>query len=170
MKNLIYFVLGSFLAGNALSASVEVIFDNPDKFRDVEYGYHGQKRGQKIYLPQLEKHIIRQAERVLEDGQAFIITITDIDLAGEHEPWRTPPMDDIRIVKSIYPPRMDFSYEVRDSAGNVLKSGEERLTDLNFDFRIRINYHDDLFYDKAMITDWFRSLSKDLKQSAASKP
>ena len=89
--------------------------------------------------------------------------ITDINLAGEYEPWRSIDFDDIRIVKSIYPPRITFTYELKDEEGNIIKSGEEKLVDMNFDWKIRINYSDDLFYDKAMITDWFRDLKHESK-------
>ena len=135
-------------------------FENPDEYRDIDFRYFDNRKGQKIYLPQFEKYIVKEGQRHLEEGQILKLTITDIDLAGEFEGWRPPPWDDVRIVKSIYPPRMSFSYELSDSDGNVIKSGEEKLVDLNFDFRVRFNSHDDLFYDKAMIKDWLRKFNK----------
>jgi len=159
---LILFCSLMIVAGN-LAADVELTFENPNDYRDIDYQYSGNKRGQKIYLPQFEKHINKQAKRFLEEGQVLSMVITDIDLAGEYEPWRSADAMDIRIVKSIYPPRITFSYELKDAEGNVLKSGEEKLSDVSFDYKIRINYSDDLFYDKELITDWFRKLNKKSK-------
>lgn len=149
----------SLTFGNLL-AEVEVVFENPEEYRDIDYGDNMTKRGIKVHLPRLEKHIVKQAKRYLEEGQSLSMKITDIDLAGEYEPWRSIDFDDIRIVKTIYPPRISFSFELTDEDGNVLKSGEEKIVDMNFEYKIRINYSDDLFYEKAMITDWFRRLNK----------
>lgn len=160
MKKLSVILAGFVIVTVSLAAEVEVTFENPENYRDIDYNYNGNSRGQKIYLPQFEKHITKMGQRYLKDGQSLSMTITDIDLAGEHEPWRGPNLDDVRIVKSIYPPRISFTYELKDSNETVIASGEENLIDLNFEFRVRINSHDDLYYDKEMITDWFRKLPK----------
>ena len=160
MKSLsVVFLSILFLFGN-LAAEVIVTFENPDEFTDIDYDYRGNKRGQKVYLPQIEKYIVRTGQKYLEEGEVLRITFTDIDLAGMHEPWRAPPMDDVRIVKSIYPPRMSFSYELTDAEGTVIKSGEERLVDISFDFRMRTSTWDELYYDKEMFRDWLRTFKK----------
>jgi len=105
---------------------------------------------------------LKQGKRFLKEGQTLSMTITDVDLAGEYEPWRSPDFDDIRIVKDIYPPRISFSFELKDSEGTVLKSGEEKLVDMSFQYRVRISSYDDLFYDKEMITDWMRLMIRNL--------
>jgi hypothetical protein len=163
MKSLSILISSLILIAANVGAEVEITFENPDAYRDIDYQYDGNKRGQKLYLPQFEKHINKQAERFLKEGQVLSMVITDIDLAGDYEPWRSSAAMDIRIVKSIYPPRITFSYELKDPDGNVLESGDENLSDLNFDYKIRINYNDDLFYDKELITDWFRKLNKKSK-------
>ncbi|MCB1122337.1 MAG: DUF3016 domain-containing protein [Verrucomicrobiae bacterium] len=160
MKKLSLLLLFSSLLVSSLAAQVEVTFQNPEKYRDIEYGEGRVERGIKIYLPMLEKFITQQAKRYLEDGQHLSIVFSDIDLAGEYEPWRRIEYQDIRIVKSIYPPLMVFNYELTDSDGNVIKSGEERLLDLTFEYRPRISFHDDLFYEKEMLKDWFHTLKR----------
>lgn len=160
MKKLSVILTSIVIAAGSLAAEVEVTFENPENYRDIDYNYNDNSRGQKIFLPQIEKHIIRMGKRFFKDGQSLSMVITDIDLAGDHEPWRGPALDDVRIVRSIYPPRISFSYELKDSSGSVIASGDENLSDLNFDFRLRTNSHDNLFYEKEMITDWFRKLPK----------
>ena len=162
MKTLALLILSTLFILGTLSATVEVIFENPEEYRDIDYGDHNTRRGIKIHLPILEKHILKQGKRFLKDGQTLSMTITDIDLAGEYEPWRSPDFDDIRIVKDIYPPRISFSFELKDSEGTVLKSGEEKLVDMSFQYRVRISSYDDLFYDKEMITDWMRLMIRNL--------
>ena len=161
MKTFFVLLLGWLIAWGNLAAEVVVIFQNPDDYRDIDYYYSGHKKGQRIYLPQLKEYIEKQGAKQLREGLVLTLTFTDIDLAGEHEPWRGFLNHDIRIVRSIYPPRMTFSYELVDGDGNVLQTGEERLVDLAFDFRIRTNYHDNLYYDKAMIGRWLRKFARE---------
>lgn len=162
MKTLFSLIFTSILISGSLSAKVEVTFEDPESYRDIAYGDNNVRRGIRVHIPMLEKHILKQGERFLEEGQSLSMVVTDVDLAGDYEPWRSPNFDDIRIVKSIYPPRIRFTYELTDADGNVLKSGEEHLVDMNFQYRLRTNTHDELFYDKAMITDWMRKLVRSL--------
>lgn len=163
MKTLALIILSTLLISSAASAEVEVVFEDPESYRDIEYGYHNVRRGIKVHLPEIKKHIEKQGKRFLKEGQTLSMTITDIDLAGDYEPWRSPSWDDVRIVKSIYPPRIKFTYELKDAEGNILSSGEEKISDISFQYRVRISYHDELFYDKEMITDWMRKMVRDLE-------
>ncbi|QXD24939.1 DUF3016 domain-containing protein [Opitutia bacterium ISCC 51] len=160
MKTLTLLILSSLIAAGAASAQVEVTFQEPEQFRDIDYGDGNTRRGIKVHIPILEKHIIKFGKRFLKEGQTLTMTVTDVDLAGDYEPWLSPDFDDIRIVKDIYPPRISFSYELKDAEGKVLKSGEENLVDMNFQYRMRVRTHDELFYDKEMITDWMRRITK----------
>ena len=162
MKTFILYAVALSLVGGSLAANVEVTFENPESYRDIEYGDGNVKRGIKVHIPILEKHILKQGERFLEEGQSLTMVVTDIDLAGDYEPWRSLSFDDIRIVKSIYPPRIKFTYELKGADGQVLSSGEEHLVDMNFQYRMRTSTHDELFYDKAIITDWMRRLIRNL--------
>ena len=91
-------------------------------------------------------------DRVLE------LTFKDVDMAGEIEPWRHPSFSDIRYVKGIYPPRMVFSYVLRDATGEEIASGEEKIRDLTFDFAINsIGRSKTFFYELNMLEDWART-------------
>ncbi len=163
MKTLTFLILSSILVTGAVSANVQVTFEEPENYRDIDYGDGNTRRGIKVHIPILEKHIIKQSKRYLKDGQNLTMIITDVDLAGDYEPWRSPNFDDIRIVISIYPPRISFSFGLKDADGNVLSSGEENLVDMNFQYRLRSRTYDELFYDKEMITDWMRNMVRKLK-------
>lgn len=138
-------------------ARTEVIFDHPEKFTDVKDGEFGTDRGRDAILEQIRDFLVDRADRALPAGQKLTVTFTDIDLAGDFEPWRGAQFADVRIVKSIYPPRMDFTYKVTDATGKVVKEGKEELRDLAFDMRLTIDRQDPLRYEKDILKDWVRS-------------
>ena len=168
MRAYFVFLLVWMFAWGNVAGEVVVIFQNPDEYRDIDYYFAGNKKGQRVYLPEIKEYIEKYGAKQLPEGFVLTLTFTDIDLAGEHEPWRGLLSNDIRIVRSIYPPRMTFSYELVDGDGKVLQAGEERLVDLAFDFRVRTNFHDNLFYDKAMIGRWLRELEITTREVGAS--
>ena len=90
------------------------------------------------------------------EGCKLTVTFTDIDLAGEFEPWRGPQFDEVRIVKDIYPPGFKFAYTLTDANGKVLKEGTENIRDMNFQMRLLIDTNDTLRYEKDILTDWMR--------------
>ncbi len=138
----------------------EVIFDQPDKFTDVKDGEFGTDKGRDAILEQIREFIVERADKTLPAGQKLAITFTDIDLAGDYEPWRGAQFSDVRIVKSIYPPRLSFTFKVTDAAGKVVKEGKEKLIDLAFDMRLTINRQDPLHYEKDILMDWLRDLPR----------
>lgn len=166
-------VLTGFLAAAALSASeaanlpatkkadprIEVVFQNPEKFTDVKDSSIGTDRGRDELLEELRSHIITRAEAVLPKDLHLKLVFTDIDLAGEYEPWRVNASE-VRIVKDIYPPCFEFSYTLTDSKGAVVKQGQEVLRDIMFMHRMVIDRSDHLRYEKQILGDWLDALPK----------
>lgn len=144
---------------------ISVVFQDPDKFTDVKDGVMESDSGRDSILEELKKYIQERTVEILGAGQKLTIVFTDIDLAGEYEPWRMPPMDGIRVVKSIYPPRMDFRFKVIDgsAAGVTLREGKEELRDLAFQDRLTIHRDDPLRYEKDMLLTWMRTTLSGLK-------
>ncbi|MDB6127251.1 MAG: hypothetical protein JWM35_1147 [Verrucomicrobia bacterium] len=135
----------------------EVTFLNPEKFADVRDAYMGSDKGRDALLDQLRDYIVQRAKTYLPPGQTLSITVTDVDLAGDFEPWRGPQTTDVRIVKDIYPPKIDLEFKVVGADGSVVKEGKRQLRDLAFMMKISINRDDSLHFEKALIDDWFRS-------------
>jgi hypothetical protein len=142
---------------------ITVNFENPEDYRDIEVSNRGPKQDQKMILPVIEKYLVKLGEKYLKEGQTLDITFTNIDLAGEKEPWHTPPMDNIRYMKSVYPPELSFKYTFSDSHTNQTVVGEESLIDLSYSVKIRRDDHDRIFYEKRMLRDWIRKLTSDKK-------
>ena len=80
-----------------------------------------------------------------------------MDLAGEIEPWHGAQFQDVRIVKDIYPPRIDLSFQLLDAAGTVIKEGQRHLSDMSFLMHIYSNRSDTRVYEKGLLDDWMRS-------------
>jgi hypothetical protein len=136
---------------------VEVNFNEPDKFTDAADGPRGTDYGREGIIEDLQTYLVRKASAYVPEGQKLTVTIKDIDLAGEIEPWRSPQFQDVRIIKDIYPPRIDLSFKLVDASGAVVKEGNRQLRDLTFTMNINPNRNDPRVYEKALLDDWLRS-------------
>jgi len=137
---------------------VEVNFFEPQRFTDVGDRYNDTERNREYILGELRKYLQERAQSYVPEGQTLAVTITDVDLAGEFEPWRGASATDVRIVKEIYPPRMKLSFRLTNANGDVLKQGERELTNLNFLMTAPPTFMNDPYrHDKALIDNWLRS-------------
>lgn len=138
---------------------VTVNFTAPENFTDLRESHPDfeNERGRAHYLPLLRKYLVQRADKLLPAGQKLTVTFTDIDLAGDFEPWLGMPLGDVRIVRSIHVPRMTFHFTLTDAAGQVLKEGERKLLDSSFQLRSHSGIDSDsLRYEKEMLNDWIR--------------
>ena len=140
-------------SSQAPSPPVIVEYIQPEKFTDISSSQYGPPNS--TYLDQLSKHIARQALTYLAPGQTLTISIFDIDMAGAFEPWNTPGQD-IRMIKHIYPPRIALRYQLKDAQNQVLKEGEEHLSNPTYLFNLSPNSMDSVRHEKALIDEWLR--------------
>jgi Protein of unknown function (DUF3016) len=148
---------------NASTSRINVLFDHPENFTDVKDRALPTDKGRDEILSNIRNFLVDHADRILPAGDALRITFTDIDLAGEFEPQRGPQWDDVRIVKSIYPPAFNFTYTVTDASGRVVKQVTEHIRDMTFDTRIVFDRGDPLHYEKDVLDDWMRSNLRNIK-------
>ncbi len=141
---------------NGTSANVKLEWHQPERYTDLGTNSYDDA-SLDTFSKELEPYIIRFADDYLPDGSTLEITFTNVDLAGEFEPWRLN--NDVRIVRSVYPPKLSFTYRVYDINGNLIDSGERTITDLTFDFNIgqRFFSQDKYFYEKDLIASWIRN-------------
>lgn len=143
----------------------EVVFVAPENFTDVRDSYTGTDSGRDAILDQLRDYMMDEAKRFVPAGDKLFISVSDVDLAGDYEPWRGPRWDDVRIVKDIYPPRIKLSYRLTDAAGHVIKEGNSDLRDMAFLMKIAVTFRDDpLCHEKTLLDDWFRTEFRDVKR------
>lgn len=135
---------------------VLVTFVAPENFTDVKDEYMGTESGRDAVLAELRQHITKRAASYLPAGHRLEITVTDLDLAGDFEPWHRDAFHDIRIVKDLYPPRVTLQFRLLDADGTVLSEGARQLQDLGFMMSMAWPMSDPLRYDKEMLSNWLR--------------
>jgi hypothetical protein len=149
MRNLILAAMLLASAG-AASAGVTVKYEDPDKFQDVPKW----EKDREQVLKDLSAHFAKLGKDLPAD-ETLNITVTDIDLAGWVEPSRRR-IDDIRILRGGADwPMMKLQYTLERN-GQVIRSGDERITNMMYQQRInRYDNSDYLRYEKQMIDDWY---------------
>jgi hypothetical protein len=145
-------------AATPAESPVSVTFVNPEQFTENRL-YGRQDRFNRIdYLAQLKAYLIKQGQAVLEPGQSLHVDITDIRLAGAYEPWRGPDWNYVRIMRDVYPPRIDLNFRLVDQDGKVLREGKRVLRDPAYlnDVSMPGAKGASLYYDKALLRRWLR--------------
>lgn len=157
-------VAASLLAGCATApraaapnSHVSVNWDDPANFSDTRSNLCRNRVKPEEWLSQLARYVDNRAGRVIASGQILKVTITDIQRAGQCEPWRGPNLDDTRIIKDIYPPSISLHFVLADANGHVLSEGDRTLRDSAFMHRgTLLNENDPLRFEKRLLDDWLR--------------
>ncbi len=137
--------------------SVSVTFVNPDQFTENRLFGRQDRFNHIDYLAQLKAYLIKRGQAILEPGQTLHVNITDIRLAGAYEPWRGPQWTYIRMMRDLYPPRIDLDFKLTDQDGEVLRQGKRELRDLNYlhsSLATPAAKAEPLYYDKALLNRW----------------
>ena len=136
----------------ALAASSEVTWTDYKSYRDIDSGNDGRKSFRERTFKDFEKHFAKLAAN-LPEAQTLKIDVTDVDLAGD---TNAGGINRMRIVKQIFSPRMNFSYQLLDAEGNVIQADDVVIKDMNFMSGSSLKYRNkSLGYEKKMLDDWF---------------
>ena len=130
---------------------VTVAFAHPEKFSDLQDRRYPDERVTQGYMDDLRRFIETHAAGELGPDRKLEVTITDIDMAGE---LRISGLRDVRVLRSSTPPRINLSFRIVDAGGQVLKSGDRRLTDLSYQFPETWTADTSLFYEKKLLQNW----------------
>jgi hypothetical protein len=137
-------------AASPVAASpVLIVYDHPENFRDVGDRFPGGAIA-RANLAALDQYFVRRAAGALGPGEQLRITVTDVDLAGEFEYRRRV----IRVLRDVYPPRIDLAFTLLDAHGVVLKQGARKLRDAGFLFGASPRDSDTLRFEKALFDGW----------------
>lgn len=146
----------------AARADVQVNFVHPEKFTDIKDN-NGFR--QMDLLKDLQAHMVAQSAKVLP-GRDVRFDVTDVDLAGEIEPFGRQGHW-MRVMRTVTLPGLVMKYEVREG-GKVVRQGEVKLRDM--DYQNSFNSYssgDPLRYEKRMIDRW---MAQEFSPKAASAP
>lgn len=144
--------------------AVSVSWTDPTQFSEIKYSGNRWESERGTWVTQLATYLRDEAGQRLARGQTLDVTISDIDRAGRYEPTVRASMNDIRIVKDLYPPRMTLTFTLKGADGQVVAEGERKLVDHAFLMGTQINNNDNLRYEKRLIDDWLR---KEFRNSPA---
>jgi hypothetical protein len=133
---------------------VSVDWTDPAQFSDIRYSGNRWQAERGNWVEQLAQYLQKSALKKLPQGETLQVTFTDIKRAGNYEPWHGPNFSDVRIVKSIYPPRIDLTFNLTGADGQVIASGERKLRDPAFLDRGSVNSIEPYRFEKRMLKDW----------------
>lgn len=138
----------------AQAAQVEVEFDESKRYTDVRPGMGRSKKSYKEdVFASITKYFVEHGEKLPKD-QKLNIKVTNIDLAGE---TRYSSIHDVRVVKDIYFPRLEFKYELKDASDKTVTSGDANIKDMNFMRRSSFrNSSSHLPAEENLIKDWYK--------------
>jgi hypothetical protein len=155
LSKVVVTIVWVLLASLVQAGKVEIEWQNPDKYRDIEAGNEPQKNFKERVTASLTSAFADAAEDHLPAEQVLHLTITDVDLAGGVEYFFVAFPQGIRMMRDIYFPSIRFSWELKDASGTVIKSGSENIKDMGYRFSMRMFINDPPFnYENRLIHDW----------------
>lgn len=142
-------------------ASVTIEWDDPSQYVDFSRSDRYRERDAEFLKEELTNAFEKHAASALPEDASLAITVHNVDLAGDFEPWLGHRFNDVRILRDRYPPAMVISYTLTAAGGSVLASAErERLIDTTLGFRPAGSRSDPYVYDKELIRDFIRGLKR----------
>lgn len=162
LRHLLFALLAGMLAvfsAGVLAADkspVTVHYKDPQHFTEVRLARMAGVPESDHYLDVIRSFLEKRGARILKPGQHLDITITDIDLAGEYEPWLGPQMSTIRIIRDIYPPRINLDFTLYAADGSVLRKGSRKLIGMGIMDTVSFSDQDPRRYEKALLQRWLR--------------
>ena len=164
MKKLfIAMCLGGMFAAQAYAGEAKITWQDPDNYTDIRPTDETRDAFRNRVFKDLGA-VFEDLAKQLPDGVMWDITVTDVDLAGDVRPMMRAGMNDIRIVKEVYWPRMSIQYKMTDASGKVLAEGKEDIKDMNFMMNSSGLYGGSSFqYEERMLRDWFKKQQREQK-------
>lgn len=135
---------------------VSVTFADPAGFDRDRTGGPETAKARRAWVDALSQYLAERAAPRLPQGQRLEVHLTDVQRAGNVEPWRGPRGADVRIVRDIYPPRIDLRFKLLDADGRTLREGSRQLRDTTFMMRPDLHPNDPLRHEKTLLDDWLR--------------
>jgi len=146
------------LAAETPPQAVTVTYDHPENFTETrETRALSPTRASNDYLKTLKSYIEQRGAKMLPAGERLDVVITDVDRAGSFEPWHGGQLREVRIIKDIYPPRIDLNFKLLDADGKVIREGARKLRDPGFlTSDVGATNNDGLRFEKRLIDRWLR--------------
>lgn len=135
-------------SGAAFGGTADVRFIDPDRFSDLATTSGGEREAMSTLASQFQQLAAR-----LPADQVLRVEVLDVDLAGDVRPTHR---GNVRVNNGrADAPMIRLRYTL-EAGGQVLKRGDERLTDLGYQRMTdswRSTSH--LHYEKRLLSQWF---------------
>lgn len=155
----------------SLAGSIETEFEGYEEYTDFSVYGLSEEKTLRIFKAEFKPLLDKLGERYLGEGETLKLRFTDIDMAGDIQPWRNYTNADIRYVEAVYPPRLKFTYSLMDADGEVVMEGEESISDLAFQMNTTAvirNRYEHFFYEAELLEDWARKTLRERKKESNS--
>ncbi len=135
---------------------VSVTYADAATAQDARNAPRETAAARRAWLGALSEHLSERAAAALPAGQRLEVQFTEVRRAGSTEPWQGPQAGDLRVVRDLYPPRIDLDFRRLGADGRVLQAERRQLRDTAFMLRPSPYPDDPLRYEKVMLDDWVR--------------
>lgn len=152
-------------AAAAQDSRVSVVFANPEQYTDLKLTCVSGDADTRALTGEPPRFLQEAGARRLADGQRLEITVTYVDMAGDIESWPGPGRCDLRIVKDVYPPRIDLRFRLLGADRAEARAGTRQLRDSSYLTSAAPVTADHLRHEKALLLDWLQS---ELREAAGS--
>ncbi|MFC7420687.1 DUF3016 domain-containing protein [Iodobacter arcticus] len=148
----------ALISSNTWAGDAKITWQNPEKYSDIRASHEVQERFQEKLFKHFDKVFTELAAQLPTDSR-LDITVTDFDLAGEIIPRPGSSLNEVRIIKEIYSPKITFNYAYTHK--DQIVSGAENLRDVNYMSGVARSSHSAEFeYEEKMLRKWFAKLQK----------
>ena len=136
---------------------VEVQWTDPAQFSEIRNSGNRREARRGNWVSDIAEYLRKQAVKRLPEGDRLEVTITNIERAGDYEPWRGIQFDSIRYMRDIYPPRIELDFKLVGADGSIRAQGSRKLSDMSYlTGPTRVGNTDPLRYEKQLLDDWMR--------------
>ncbi|MGJ8679330.1 DUF3016 domain-containing protein [Paraglaciecola sp.] len=140
-------------------AVVEIEWHAPQEYTDVKPSQTKRSRFMQSTFTSIDAYILKLAQS-FPAGYRLKLKVTDLDLAGQVWPASFAGLgnsaSDVRVIKRLDIPRMNFSYELTNAEGDIVKQANVNLKDMSFQIGHSKHFaSDSLTYEKNMLKKWF---------------
>lgn len=134
--------------------AVDVRWQDPAGFAEIVHSHNRAEARRGNWVERLALHLRARAQRRLPAGERLEVEFTDIDRAGDFEPWVAVEFRDTRVLRDLYPPRIALTFRRVAADGTVLAQGARELRDAGYLLRTRAGDGDPLRFEKDLIDRW----------------
>ena len=154
-------MLSALMTATVTAGEVKVEYKDYKKFTDMKPASEARGSFEKRTMAGFDK-IFADLAKQLPEGYSWNVVVTDIDLAGDVNHMFTQTGQQIRVIKDVFIPRVNFSYTLLDqNKGVVVEEKDLKLKDMGFMSRIsntRVN--ESYGHERVMLERWFKDTIK----------